>query len=146
MEKAARTTSSRETGCVLLVEDNPADVGLVRYALAEHGIRYELVVIRDGEQALQFIEKVDAGSQPCPELIILDLNLPKTNGREVLQRMRESPVFEEVPVVILSSSDATKDKQETAALGASRYIRKPSNLDDFLKIGSVLKTLLHKSN
>ena len=121
-------------------------MGLVRHALAEHGLECELTIIRDGEKAFQFIEQVDAGYLPCPRLVILDLNLPKTNGREVLQRMKASPVCKDVPVVILSSSDAAKDKQETAALGASWYIRKPATLDEFLKIGGVLKTLLHNTN
>jgi CheY-like chemotaxis protein len=128
------------------VEDNPGDVGLVRHVLAEHGITCELLVLRDGEKALEFIEQVDGGRLPCPQLVILDLNLPKTSGREVLQRMRVSPVCGNVPVVILSSSEAPKDKQETAALGATRYIRKPPTLDEFLKIGGVLKTLLHNAN
>jgi chemotaxis family two-component system response regulator Rcp1 len=124
------------------VEDNPGDVGLVRHVLAEHGITCELLVLRDGEKALEFVEQVDESRIRCPQLVILDLNLPKTNGREVLRRMKISPVCGNVPVVILSSSDALKDRQDTAALGASRYIRKPPTLDEFLKIGGVLKMLL----
>jgi CheY-like chemotaxis protein len=114
----------------------------VRNALVEHRIGNQLTVLRDGQEALQFIDEVDAGNSPCPDLVVLDLNLPKVNGREVLKRIRLSPVFGDTPVVILSSSDAGKDRQDTAALGASRYIRKPSSLDDFLKIGGILKAFL----
>jgi chemotaxis family two-component system response regulator Rcp1 len=141
-EGSERVRSFERAGGIVLVEDNFGDVGLVRSALVEHGIKSQLTVFRDGQEALEFIDQVDTGSSSCPDLVILDLNLPKVNGREVLKRIRLSPVFGDIPVVILSSSDAGKDRQETAALGASRYIRKPSTLDDFLKIGGTLKAFL----
>ncbi|MGH9633004.1 MAG: response regulator [Bryobacteraceae bacterium] len=136
------TDSGRHSVCILLVEDNPADVTLVREALEEHRVDCNLVVLRDGEEAVEFIEQVDEGDAACPQLVILDLNLPKKTGREVLERMRTSPVCGRVPVAILSSSDAARDKEVTARLGVSRYIRKPSNLDEFLRIGGILKDLL----
>jgi two-component system, chemotaxis family, response regulator Rcp1 len=128
--------------CIFLAEDNPGDVDLLRVALEEHSVDCELLVAADGEKALRFLEDIGAGTLGCPALAILDLNLPKKTGREVLQRMRENPAWKSVPVVILSSSDSEKDRAETAELGASRYIRKPSSLDAFVQIGGVLKDLL----
>jgi CheY-like chemotaxis protein len=124
------------------VEDNPGDVGLVREALNEHEVECELTVLTDGERAIQYIDEVDAGEAPCPELVILDLNLPRRPGREVLERMRTSVKCGHSPVVILSSSDGRKDREEAAQLGATRYLKKPSRLDDFMDLGAVFKEIL----
>jgi two-component system, chemotaxis family, response regulator Rcp1 len=124
------------------VEDNPADVGLVRKALEEHGVEGELLVIADGETAVKFIQALDGQEVPCPDLAIVDLNLPKKPGREVLERMRLSESCRNIPVVILSSSDAEQDRADAARFGASRYIRKPTHLDEFLNLGAVFKAAL----
>jgi chemotaxis family two-component system response regulator Rcp1 len=124
------------------VEDNPADAGLVRRALEEHGVEGELMVIADGETAIAFIQAIDAGEAECPDLAIVDLNLPKKPGRQVLERMRQSERCRHTPVVILSSSDAERDKADAVRLGASRYLRKPSKLDDFLSLGLIFKAVL----
>jgi CheY-like chemotaxis protein len=115
---------------------------LVRRALEEHGVEGELVVIADGETAIAFIQAIDANAAPCPDLAIVDLNLPKKPGREVLERMRQSERCGHIPVVILSSSDAERDKADAARFGASRYIRKPSKLDDFLSLGLIFKAAM----
>jgi CheY-like chemotaxis protein len=128
--------------CILIVEDSASDVLLIRQSLQEHEISLDVVVMRDGERAERFLDDVDAGTPPCPAIVILDLNLPKRTGLEVLQRIRQSSTCRDVPVVVFSSSDATRDKQAAQSLGANRYIRKPSNLDGFLQIGGVLKELL----
>jgi chemotaxis family two-component system response regulator Rcp1 len=128
--------------CIFLAEDNPADVGLLQVALEEHNVNCDLFVAADGERAVAFIDELDFGSAGCPALAILDLNLPKRTGREVLLRMRESPVWDSIPVVILTSSDSERDRAETAKLGASKYIKKPSNLEAFLRIGDEVKQLL----
>ena len=120
---------------ILLAEDNPADAGLVRRALEEHGVEGELIVIADGEKAIAFIQAIGDKDAPCPDLAIVDLNLPKKPGREVLESMRMSKHCRHIPVFILSSSDAQQDKADAARFGASRYIRKPSKLDDFLSSG-----------
>ena len=133
---------SSQAACVLLVEDNPGDVGLVEEALTEHRVKGELVVLGDGEKAIQFVEELEAKTGPYPELVILDLNLPKRTGTEVLRRIRESALWNHVPVVILTSSNSPQDRQETARLGANLYIRKPGGLAEFLEIGAVLKTFL----
>jgi len=91
---------------------------------------------------MRFMEEVDGGIVPCPALVVLDLNLPRKTGAEVLRRIRGSASCRTVPVAICSSSDAAKDKEEASQLGANRYIRKPSNVEGFLHIGAVLKSLL----
>jgi DNA-binding response OmpR family regulator len=115
---------------------------LVQEALEEHGVHGELIVLTDGESAIQFIRSLDAQGVECPDLVILDLNLPKKPGREVLECMRQSVTCSLVPVVILSSSDAAVDRAETTRLGASRYIRKPSRLDEFMSLGAIFKAML----
>jgi CheY-like chemotaxis protein len=131
---------------IFLAEDNPADVGLVRKAMEDHGITGELVVAVDGEIAIRFIEAMDDGLVPCPHLAIIDLNLPRRHGREVLARMRQSSRCGRIPVAILSSSDAEQDRSDAARLGASRYMRKPSLLDEFLGLGAIFKEMLHKGS
>ena len=128
---------------ILLAEDNPADAALVRKALEEHGVEGELLVIDDGEMAIEFIQALDADlSAACPGLAIIDLNLPKKPGREVLERMRLSERCRHIPVMILSSSDAERDRADAARLGATRYIRKPSRLEEFLSLGAIFKAAL----
>lgn len=124
------------------MEDNPGDVLLIRESLEEHQVECELFVANDGEKAVQFVDDFEAQGGAPPALVVLDLNLPKRSGREVLARMRESPAWAGIPVVILSSSGELKDQEETGKLGASMYIRKPSNLDAFMAIGGLLKSML----
>jgi DNA-binding response OmpR family regulator len=117
-------------------------VGLVREALEEHGVEGELVVLADGEAAINFIQSLDDQPATCPDLVIIDLNLPKRPGRDVLKFVRQSVACREVQVVILSSSDAQQDRAETLRLGASRYIRKPSRLEEFMSLGAIFKAML----
>jgi DNA-binding response OmpR family regulator len=124
------------------VDDNPADVGLVREALEEHSVQGDLTVVFDGDQAIQFIKEIDSQSGNCPDLIILDLNLPKKPGREVLECVRQSSKCRESPVVILTSSDERDDQDDAIRLGADRYIRKPSSLEEFIALGAIFKALL----
>jgi CheY-like chemotaxis protein len=124
------------------VEDNPADVRLVRAALEEHGVAGELIVFRDGAKAIQFIEEIESGSGSCPDMMIVDLNLPKCPGREVLKCRDGSGKLRNVPVVVLSSSDAAQDRDDSTRLGANLYLRKPSRLDDFLRLGATFREML----
>jgi DNA-binding response OmpR family regulator len=126
----------------MLVEDNPADVRLVRTALELHGVEGEITIFGDGEKAILFIEAVDAQAIACPDLVIIDLNLPKIPGGDVLECMRRSEKCRDVPVVILSSSDALQDRTEAARLGASLYIQKPARLEEFLNLGAIFKETL----
>jgi chemotaxis family two-component system response regulator Rcp1 len=139
---SAETSGVADTGTnILIVEDNPADVLLIREALEEHAVRANVYVVTDGEKALRFID-AGATSVPCPDLVILDLNLPRRNGREVLAHIRASEEMSKVSVVILSSSDAPRDIEETFRLGVTQYLRKPSTLSEFMQIGGKLRELL----
>jgi DNA-binding response OmpR family regulator len=100
-----------------------------------------MVVVTNGERAIEFIESAHAEHVPCPDLVLLDLNLPGKAGREVLGRMRTARC-KQVPVVVLTSSDSQKDRDEAINLGASRYFQKPSRLSEFLKMGSIFREML----
>lgn len=128
---------------VLLVEDNPADADLVEVAFAEARLDCSLSVIRDGLQAADLIERLDADpSRPCPDMILLDLNLPKVTGMELLSKLRSSPRCRNTKVLVISSSNAPADRERSIKLGASDYFRKPSDLDQFMKLGPLVRTLL----
>jgi DNA-binding response OmpR family regulator len=114
----------------------------VRAAIAEHGVNCELSVIPDGAKAIAYLDEIDSSSSRCPDLVVLDLNLPLRTGLEVLQRIRGTGSCSQMPVVILSSSEAHRDKMAALTLGANRYISKPYDLEEFLKIGSTLKDML----
>lgn len=127
---------------IFLAEDNPGDVRLIREALKLHEVDFNLHVFEDGERALTFVGNLSDPSTVCPDLILLDLNLPKTDGRDILKQLKQTPRVRNVPVVVLSSSQSPKDQAETAALGATRYVRKPSTLDEFMAIGALAKELV----
>lgn len=130
---------------VVLVEDNPADILLVEMAMEEHSVVCELLTFHDGQQALRALcppQEADADAV-IPDLILLDLNTPKIDGFQVLLRLKETPRLAQVPIAILTSSMAASDKARADRLGASRYIRKPSQLDAFLaEVGKGIKELL----
>lgn len=128
---------------ILLAEDNPADIYLIREALQEHGVSCPLRVVSDGKEALQFLTQLDLRAQQSElGLIILDLNLPRHDGIEILQKLRDTPRMAHVPVAVLTSSDSPRDREVATRLGAARYLRKPSNLEQFLNLGAVFKDLL----
>ena len=120
---------------IFLAEDNPADVYLLREALNTTGKRAVLHVANDGEEAIRFIEQCGAPSgTPLPDLVILDLNLPKNDGADLLRTIRTKQLFAPVPVVILTSSDSPRDRTLAERLGADAYFTKPSDLDAFLGV------------
>jgi two-component system, chemotaxis family, response regulator Rcp1 len=128
---------------VLLVEDNPADANLVEEALAEANLDCELCVMRNGQQVIEMIERLESGSaQEMPDLVLLDLNLPKVTGDVVLERVRSSPRCREARVFIISSSDVPADRELAMKLGAIGYFRKPSSLADFMEIGPRVRAIL----
>jgi CheY-like chemotaxis protein len=128
---------------VLLAEDNPADVYLIREALKEHGVECDIRVASDGKEVLGLIEDEETGiAADDLRLIILDLNLPRHDGIEILERLKESTRLAHVPVVVLTSSDSPQDKLVATHLGARRYLRKPSSLEQFLGLGLIFKEMV----
>jgi len=124
---------------ILVIEDAAPDVYLIREALKRAGLDFQLTVLDDGEKAMSFIDELERGSTRCPQLVLLDLNLPKRSGDLILDRIRHSDCCRGVPVIIVTSSDSPKDKAETARLGATEYFRKPSKLTEFMELGSVVR-------
>jgi two-component system, chemotaxis family, response regulator Rcp1 len=117
---------------ILLVEDNPGDVILIKEALHEGAIRHALHVTEDGEDALKFFKKKDIyAGMPRPDLILLDLNLPRKNGREVLAEIKSDPELLSIPVVVLTSSEEEEDIMHSYSLHANCYISKPVGFDQF---------------
>ena len=140
---ASRTSdqnSGRKGASILLIEDNRADAILVREALEEHEVEGELITLTDGESAIRFIQQLDEST--TPDLILVDLNLPRRSGIEVLEALRENRKCRLTQVVVLSSSDAQEDRARASRLGVTRYIRKPSGLEDFIGLGGIFKELL----
>jgi CheY-like chemotaxis protein len=128
---------------ILLAEDNPADVYLIRQALAENNVNCSIDVACNGKQALSFLsEDGESQSSTTPNLILLDINLPQHNGTEILQHIRQSRRFSSVPVIVFTSSDSPADRLSATQLGAVRYIKKPSLLDEFMAIGGVIREVL----
>ena len=128
---------------IVLVEDAEPDVILVREALEQSGLEFDLRVFDDGEQGVNFVENIDRDATVTrPHLFLLDLNLPKKSGGQILECVRQSPACSDVPVVILTSSDSQKDKTQAANLKATGYFRKPSRLDEFMKLGPYIRDLL----
>jgi CheY-like chemotaxis protein len=131
---------------ILLVEDNDADVYLFHKALEQAEIRFELINVRDGAQALAFVRREgDYANSLAPDLAVLDLNLPKNGGLEVLRAIRETRDLAKVPVVIVSSSASPQDLAKTQRLGVERYITKPPDLDGFLQAGQIFRDILMAS-
>src|SRR5213076_2178120 len=107
---------------------------LIQQALKQEKLSFQLMVQRDGEEMFRYIDRVDVGELPCPDIVLLDLNLPKKNGEAVLARIQRSPAFSAVPVVIVTSSDSPRDRQTTLDLGARTYFRKPNDFDEFMRL------------
>ena len=128
---------------IVLVEDNPGDVYLVELALKENGIPYELTQFNNGSEALTALSTPPANAF-IPDAILLDLNTPKSDGFQVLILLRQSPHLSNVPIAILTSSQANSDKHR-ASLQNVRFIQKPSQLADFLTtVGKAVKEMLHQ--
>jgi two-component system, chemotaxis family, response regulator Rcp1 len=120
---------------VLLVEDNPGDVRLTREAFLDAKVHLEMHVAGDGVEAMEFLQRAGAYAQsPRPDLILLDLNLPRKDGREVLAEIKGHPSLKSIPVVILTTSAADADIERSYLLHANCYISKPVDLEGFLKV------------
>lgn len=126
---------------LILAEDNPGDVFLIRRALDQADLSYELLVAKDGREALTYLQEAAAGTRAI-DLVLLDLNLPKYDGSEVLAALRSEPLLAEVPAVLLTSSNSPQERERCLSLGANRYFQKPSNLDAFMEIGKIARDLI----
>jgi len=125
---------------ILLVEDSPADVRLTREALKEEKLHMNLNVVGDGVEAMQFLRKEGKYAQaPRPDLILLDLNLPKKDGREVLQEIKADAWLKTIPTVVLTVSKAEEDVLKTYNLHANCYITKPLDLNQFSRVVKSIK-------
>lgn len=119
----------------LLAEDNPGDVRLTQEALRESKICNNLNVVTDGVEAIAFLRRQGKyANAPTPDVVLLDLNLPKKDGREVLAEIKSDPVLKRIPVVIVTSSEAEQDILRTYDLHANCYVSKPVDLDQFIKV------------
>jgi two-component system response regulator len=127
--------ASHRPARVLLVEDNEADVRLMREAFREAGDNVRLSAVGDGEQALAFLRREGGFTDaPRPDIVLLDLNLPRKNGLEVLDELRADPSVAHVPVIVLTSSAAHADVQAAYARGANAFVVKPIELDAFMDL------------
>jgi len=128
---------------ILIVEDNASDVYLIRAAMKAGNIEAALHVVSDGEQAIRFVDEADSDQgRPCPALVILDINLPRRHGGEVLQHIRQSAKCSHALVIAVSTSDSARDREQMEQLGVDAYFRKPSSYDDFMKLGEMVRELL----
>ena len=120
---------------ILLVEDNPGDVRLTQEAFKEGQIDNDLHVVEDGVEALDFLfKRGEYADAPCPDIVLLDLNLPRKNGDEVLEEMRADETLQYVPVVVLTSSEAQEDVVKSYELNANAYLTKPVDPVDFIEV------------
>jgi len=124
---------------ILLVEDNPGDVRLTKEALRDAKVLNEIFIAKDGVEALEFLHRKGKFSKmPLPDLILLDLNLPRKDGRQVLAEIKEDAILKHIPVVVLTTSKADEDIIKTYNLHANAYITKPVDLNRFAEIIHVL--------
>jgi two-component system, chemotaxis family, response regulator Rcp1 len=120
---------------ILLVEDSPGDIRLTREVLRDARIANELHIVGDGEHAMAFLRgEGEYAGKPRPDLILLDLNLPRKDGREVLAELRDDPVLHLIPVIVLTTSAAEQDVMRSYDLKAACYITKPIDLDEFISV------------
>jgi CheY-like chemotaxis protein len=118
---------------VLLVEDDPGDVLMTQEAFADYKIANNLTVVTNGEDAIAYMRKLGQfASAPTPDLVLLDLNLPRRNGREVLRDIKEDPELRRIPIVVLTTSEAEEDVLAAYDLHANAYVRKPVDFEQFV--------------
>jgi chemotaxis family two-component system response regulator Rcp1 len=129
---------------VLLVEDNPGDVELVREALNASALPHRLQLANDFEEARTCIENIATGT-PCPDIVLIDINLPKGSGLELLRILRLEPKCKSVPVIVVSSSNSAHDRARAAEFDVAHYFRKPVDLEEFMKLGPLVGSVVDKA-
>jgi CheY-like chemotaxis protein len=124
---------------ILLVEDNPHDVEITVRALKKGQVKNELVIARDGQEALDVLFGANTGEKFLPGLVLLDLNLPKVNGLEVLKELKADPELRRVPVIILTASTHEQDVVRSYELGVNTFITKPVKFEDFIRVVTMIE-------
>lgn len=119
---------------ILLVEDSPSDVRLIREALKQTPLEVQITLARDGVEAMEYLRQSENGLVNRPDIILLDLNLPRKNGREVLAEVKAGPRLKQIPVLIMTSSKADEDVKQAYNLNANCYIAKPANLQEYVDV------------
>jgi two-component system, chemotaxis family, response regulator Rcp1 len=119
---------------ILLVEDSPSDVRLIREALKQTPLEVQITLARDGVEAMEYLRQSENGLVNRPDIILLDLNLPRKNGREVLAEVKAAPRLKQIPVLIMTSSKADEDVKQAYNLNANCYIAKPANLQEYVDV------------
>jgi two-component system, chemotaxis family, response regulator Rcp1 len=127
---------------IFLAEDNPGDVFLVRRALDFYGIEYELSLARNGEEATAIVRRAGHG-EILIDLMLVDLNLPRYDGGQIVAAARSSTSLEKTPIIILTSSDSPHDRSRLSKLGASLYFRKPADLSAFMEVGKLVQDVIN---
>ena len=120
---------------ILLIDDNPMDVDLTRRAFTRRKVINTIEVARDGEEAIAYIHRLEEG-EAWPVVILLDINLPKVNGLEVLRELKTHPMLQKIPVIVLTSSGEDRDIQKAYELGANSYIVKPVDFEKFVDVAA----------
>jgi two-component system, chemotaxis family, response regulator Rcp1 len=119
---------------ILLVEDSPSDVRLIREALKETPVPVQIMVAKDGVEAMEYLRSTETGNSVRPDLVLLDLNLPRKNGREVLAEVKSSPGLKQIPILVMTSSRADEDIAQAYSLNANCYITKPGDLQEYINV------------
>jgi two-component system, chemotaxis family, response regulator Rcp1 len=126
---------------ILLAEDNPGDVLLMREALEQHGLQFELCVADDGDKLRSILTRLGSGL-PQPDLVLLDINLPRVEVPELFRLIREHPLCSDVPVIVVTSSDSPKDRAWTDQFRVTHYFRKPSDYEAYMELGNLVRGTL----
>ncbi len=125
---------------ILMAEDSPSDADLAREAFKNGKLMNGLVIVPDGVEAMAYMRKEGKyANEPRPDIIVLDLNMPKKDGRQVLAELKQDPVFKHIPVVILTTSEDEADVMKSYELQASCYVTKPMDFDKFLEVAKQIK-------
>ncbi len=122
---------------ILLIDDNSDDIFLTKLAIKKANIQSDICVVNNGEEAISFLNK--SGRENLPDLILLDINLPKITGIEVLKRIKSSTFIKSTPIIVFTSSDSSSDMEDSYQYGADYFIRKPNNINDFKEIMEYIK-------
>ena len=127
---------------IIVVEDNPVDIYLINWVLKAHELSYDLHVIENGDHAMDYVNQLAHHERRrSPTIMLLDLNLPQRDGREILQRVKAIPQGSDVRVVIVTSSTNPTEQRDTLAMGADAYFTKPYHLNEFMALGNLIKRI-----